>query len=135
MGDTYRENDEAESWFYSYEGWVNRPKNEANPNNPDGPKRDYLESAKPMEPEHPDDLNSVFLSQSFLTGEADLLEVEQLGKHIALKIYKGGIMGQSIRLTLNAREARTLIMMLATAVEGGPFESKEPKDFGGKESF
>lgn len=67
------------------------------------------------------------MNQSFLTGEADLVELEQQGPLIVLKLTKGGLSGPATRLLLSPKEARTLIMMLATAVEAGPY-SRSRKD-------
>jgi hypothetical protein len=78
-----------------------------------------------LDSEQPNEINSSYMNQSFLTGDADLLEMEQTGQQITFKIYKGGISGQPIRITLSPKEARTLIMMLATAIEGGPYIHKD----------
>jgi hypothetical protein len=82
-----------------------------------------------LDSEQPDEFNASYMNQSFLTGEADLLEMEQTGQQITFKIYKGGISGQPTRITLNPKEARTLIMMLATAIEGGPYTFKDKDNF------
>ncbi len=115
MGDN---REEAESWYYSYDGWASQQREEARRKQQESLEK---ESSKFLDAQRPYDNGSSFMSQSFLTGEADLIEVEQLGQHITLKVSKGGLVGQVMRLNLNTKEARTLIMMLATAVEGGPF--------------
>jgi hypothetical protein len=122
MEDTYGYGEEAESWFYSYDGWASRKREEASREKPrlEPEPEFFLESGNILDSQKPDDLNSSYTNQSFLNGEGDLVEVEQVGQQITFKIYKGGLSGPTTRLTLTPKEARTLIMMLATAVEGGP---------------
>src|SRR4051812_38460052 len=105
MGDTHY-GDEAESWFYSYEGWASKKREELTQHN-----QEHLEGGEILDSQQPDEISSSYTNQSFLTGEADLLEIEQLGQYITVKVYKGGMSGQPIRLALNPKEARTLIMM------------------------
>jgi len=111
--------DEGESWFYSYDAWLNQ-QHQCEKASWSSGSGEIIESGKSLNSEQPHEPGSSYMNQSFLTGEADLLEVEQIGQHIVFKVCKGGITGQVTRVILNAKEARTLIMMLATAVEGGP---------------
>jgi hypothetical protein len=117
MDDTWGE--EAESWYYSYDGWASKKREEIARQRRE--QAEQIEGEDTLSSKQPDDLDASYINQSFLTGEADLIEVEQQGQQITLKIYKGGISGKPTRITVSPKEARTLIMMLATAIEGGPF--------------
>lgn len=129
MKDAY--GDEAESWFYSYEGWASQKREETRQNKRgrEEDQNEIRESENILNSDRPDEINSSYVNQSFLTGDADLVEVEQIGQHITLKIYKRGVLDQATRVIINPKEARTLIMMLATAVEGGPYTHKDKDNF------